>query len=139
MTTADVMIHAPEERMTTSRLSLDWGTTNDIQFAMNFSLGDVLTPPSIDSYGTEDEPLAELSAEVMSLGSLSPLSTRLDDRAFYDWSARASRRKQQDGITQLGGQENNQPPGNDSRPGPTRPRSRARSPLTQPSVNESTG
>ncbi|KIM80661.1 hypothetical protein PILCRDRAFT_529082 [Piloderma croceum F 1598] len=87
-------IEGYEEQARICGLSFDWGTTDELQSATDF-FDDLLAPAAIESYLNEAE-LSNSPAEATALGPLSsPLSTRSDIGAFFDWSVAASKDEHQ--------------------------------------------
>ena len=89
-----------EEPASSCGLSFDWGATNERQLVTDFTFDDLLAPVAIEGY---QEELASSPANVMSLGPLSsPLSTRSDIGAFFDWSVAVSKDEHQGRFLRTG-------------------------------------
>jgi hypothetical protein len=101
-TTLADMTPAIEEQARICGLSFDWGTTDELQSATDL-FDDLLAPAAI----LNDEELSNSPAEAMALGPLSsPLSTRSDIGAFFDWSVAASKDEQREKVSRTRGMEN---------------------------------
>lgn len=81
--------------------------TNDSQPTADFTFDDFLAPAAFESYLKEEDQIVELPPDVTRLGLLSsPLSTRSDIGAFFDWSVAASKTKKHGEVVRARGTEN---------------------------------
>jgi hypothetical protein len=87
--------------------SFDMGTANGPYHTPDFTFDDFLAPATVERYFNEGDPTPDLSADLSSLGpSSSPLSTRSDIGAFFDWSIAESTTKKQGRVLRAHGTEN---------------------------------